>query len=230
MGRGTKLDRLFDPIDNALYLLIGRKVTSQAMDWKAYTFHMLATNLVMALIIFLILSFQDYLPLNQLGTSRGWSQCKRSIRRSVSSPTPTGRATAARRRLSNFSQMGGDHVPDVHLGDDGLRRRDGVHPRLHGSQRRRRSRQLLPGPHPLHYPRADAVCFVIALSMIAQGAAADPRRERHRAHRCKAAEQTIAVGPVASQETIKHHRHEWRRLLQRQRRPSVSRTRRRSPT
>ena len=62
--RKTPLDPLFDPIDRCIYLLIGRRICSQAMDWKAYTLHMLATNLVMALIIFLILVFQDYLPLN----------------------------------------------------------------------------------------------------------------------------------------------------------------------
>jgi K+-transporting ATPase ATPase A chain len=60
----TALDRLFDPIDNFIYLLIGRRICGQAMDWKAYTLHMLATNLIMALIIFLILVFQDHLPLN----------------------------------------------------------------------------------------------------------------------------------------------------------------------
>jgi hypothetical protein len=37
------------------------------MDWKTYTLHMLATNMVMACIIFLILVFQAYLPLNPLG-------------------------------------------------------------------------------------------------------------------------------------------------------------------
>ena len=58
-GRKTVVDRLFDPIDNFIYLLIGRRICGQAMDWKAYTLHMLATNLVMALIIFLILVFQD---------------------------------------------------------------------------------------------------------------------------------------------------------------------------
>ena len=63
-GRSTVLDRLFDPIDNFIYLLIGRRICGQAMDWKAYTLHMLATNLIMALIIFLILVFQDQLPLN----------------------------------------------------------------------------------------------------------------------------------------------------------------------
>ena len=62
--RKTALDRLFDPVDNGLYLLIGRRICSRAMDWKAYTLHMLATNLVMALIIFVILLFQDRLPLN----------------------------------------------------------------------------------------------------------------------------------------------------------------------
>ena len=44
-GRKTPFDRLFDPIDNGIYLLIGRRICGQAMDWKAYTLHMLATNL-----------------------------------------------------------------------------------------------------------------------------------------------------------------------------------------
>jgi K+-transporting ATPase ATPase A chain len=30
----TPLDRLFDPIDNFIYLLIGRRISGQAMDWK----------------------------------------------------------------------------------------------------------------------------------------------------------------------------------------------------
>ena len=49
----TPLDRLFDPLDNFIYLLIGRRICGQAMDWKAYTLHMLATNLVMALYVLL---------------------------------------------------------------------------------------------------------------------------------------------------------------------------------
>src|SRR5580658_8801862 len=69
MGQKTRFDRFFDPIDSAIYFLIGRKVTSQAMTWKVYALHMLATNMVMALIIYLIYSFQDHLPLNQLGFS-----------------------------------------------------------------------------------------------------------------------------------------------------------------
>jgi K+-transporting ATPase A subunit len=69
MGQKTRFDRFFDPIDNAIYFLIGRKVTSQAMNWKVYAFHMLATNMAMALIIYAVYVLQDHLPLNQLGFS-----------------------------------------------------------------------------------------------------------------------------------------------------------------
>src|SRR5271165_2939665 len=60
----TLLDPVVDRIDNAIYLLIGRRAASMPMNWRAYTFHMLATNLMMAIIIYLILVLQDRLPLN----------------------------------------------------------------------------------------------------------------------------------------------------------------------
>jgi K+-transporting ATPase ATPase A chain len=66
LDRKTRLDALFDPIDAAIYLLVGRSATRRPMDWRAYTFHVLATNLFMAVIIYLILVFQDQLPLNQM--------------------------------------------------------------------------------------------------------------------------------------------------------------------
>jgi K+-transporting ATPase A subunit len=53
-GRPTKFDRIFNPIDHAIYFLIGRRVASQVMTWKTYTIHMLVTNLVMAVIIYLV--------------------------------------------------------------------------------------------------------------------------------------------------------------------------------
>ena len=62
--RPTLLDPVFDRIDNAIYLLIGSAGRSMPMNWRAYTFHMLATNLAMATIIYLILVLQDRLPLN----------------------------------------------------------------------------------------------------------------------------------------------------------------------
>jgi len=66
MDRKTRLDPVFDPVDGAIYWLIGRDAIRRPMNWKAYTFHLLATNLLMVLLIYLILVFQDYLPLNPL--------------------------------------------------------------------------------------------------------------------------------------------------------------------
>src|SRR5271165_3821171 len=64
MDLKTALDAVFDPVDNVVYRLVGRIAASAPMDWKRYTLHMLATNLFMAVIIYLVLVFQDHLPLN----------------------------------------------------------------------------------------------------------------------------------------------------------------------
>jgi K+-transporting ATPase A subunit len=66
---GRPIDRIFDSVDNVIYFLIGRRVAGQAITWRTYTIHMLLTNLVMAIIIYLVLSFQNHLPLNQLNFS-----------------------------------------------------------------------------------------------------------------------------------------------------------------
>jgi potassium-transporting ATPase potassium-binding subunit len=46
MDRRTRFDLLFDPVDEVVYRLIGRNAIRQPMNWKTYTFHMLATNLL----------------------------------------------------------------------------------------------------------------------------------------------------------------------------------------
>jgi potassium-transporting ATPase potassium-binding subunit len=110
MGQSTRLDRIFDPIDNAIYFLIGRRVASQAMTWKSYTIHMLATNLVMAIIIYLVLSFQNYLPLNQLNFSA--VDPLLAFNTAISFITNTNwQAYGGESTLSNFSQMGGITFP-----------------------------------------------------------------------------------------------------------------------
>src|ERR1019366_5201903 len=62
MDQKTVFDRVMDPIDNLIYAAIGRKAARQPMDWRAYTFHMLATNAFMAIIIYLVLVLQDHVP------------------------------------------------------------------------------------------------------------------------------------------------------------------------
>ena len=99
-------------------------------------------------------SFQDLLPLNQLGFPG--MEPFQAFNTAVSFITNTNwQSYGGETTLSNFSQMSGDHLPDVHLGDDRLRRRDGVDSRLHRQKRRRRSRQFLSRLHPLHHARSD---------------------------------------------------------------------------
>lgn len=62
----TLLDPVFDPIDRLIYRLIGPDAVQEGMDWKGYAFHMLLTNLLMGLLIYVILSFQAHLPWNPL--------------------------------------------------------------------------------------------------------------------------------------------------------------------
>ena len=110
MGQKTIFDRFFDPIDNAIYFLIGRRVTEQAMTWKAYTYHMLATNLVMALLIFIVYSFQDHLPLNQLNFPG--MEALQAFNTAISFITNTNwQSYSGETTLSNFSQMGGITFP-----------------------------------------------------------------------------------------------------------------------
>jgi K+-transporting ATPase ATPase A chain len=66
MNQRTVLDRLIDPVDNLVYRLIGKTAAGMKMDWKVHSLHMLATNMFMAAIIYLVLVFQDHLPLNPL--------------------------------------------------------------------------------------------------------------------------------------------------------------------
>jgi K+-transporting ATPase ATPase A chain len=200
MGRKTMFDRLFDPIDNAIYFLIGRKVTSQAMTWKVYTFHMLATNMVMALIIYAIYSFQDYLPLNQLGFAG--MEAFQAFNTAVSFITNTNwQSYSGESTLSNFSQMSAITFPMFTSATTGfvvamawiraftVKNGGSDLGNFYRDFIRFITRVLIP------------ICFVIALVMIAQGAV-QTLDASLTAHTLQGADQTIIVGPVASQDTI----------------------------
>ncbi|WP_248796325.1 potassium-transporting ATPase subunit KdpA [Pseudomonas sp. MWU13-2105] len=100
----TLLDRLIDPLDNLLYRLIGKQACSQAMNWKSYTLHMLATNLVMALLIYLVLIFQNVLPLNPQHFAG--MEPMQAFNTAISFITNTNwQSYGGESTLSNFSQM-----------------------------------------------------------------------------------------------------------------------------
>ena len=102
--RQTLIDPIFDPIDNGIYLLTGRRPARIPMNWRAYTFHMLTTNLVMVVIIYLILVLQDRLPFNPKNFPA--MEPVLAFNTPISFITNTDwQGYAGERTLSNFSQM-----------------------------------------------------------------------------------------------------------------------------
>src|SRR5271157_6408077 len=100
----TFIDPVFDSVDNLIYRLIGQRVCRAPMTWKSYTIHMLMTNLVMAVIIYLILVFQDHLPLNPLHFAG--MEPLLAFNTTVSFITNTDwQGYGGETTLSNFSQM-----------------------------------------------------------------------------------------------------------------------------
>jgi len=202
MGRKTAFDRLFDPVDNFIYLLIGRRICGQAMDWKAYTLHMLATNLVMALIIFLILVFQDHLPLDPQHFAG--MEPVLAFNTAVSFITNTDwQGYGGETTLSNFSQMAAITFPMFTSATTGfvvamafvraftVTERGADLGNFYRDLTRFTTRVLMPA------------AFVLALLLIQQG---EPQTLTANAvaHTIEGTDQTIALGPVASLETIKH--------------------------
>ncbi|WOJ90579.1 potassium-transporting ATPase subunit KdpA [Methylocapsa polymorpha] len=200
MGQTTGFDKFFDPIDNVIYFLIGRKVASQAMTWKVYTFHMLATNLVMALIIFAIFSFQDRLPLNQPGFPG--MEPFQAFNEAISFITNTNwQSYSGESTLSNFSQMGAITFPMFTSAATGfvvamawIRAFTVTNG---GSDLGNFYRDLIRFLTRVLIP----VCFVMALVMIAEGSV-QTLDASLTANTLQGVDQTIVVGPVASQGAI----------------------------
>jgi len=66
MRKKSRVDRIFDPIDNAIYRVSGVDPNEQ-QRWPAYVKAMLLTNLVMFVTFFVIYELQALLPLNPDG-------------------------------------------------------------------------------------------------------------------------------------------------------------------
>lgn len=64
--RKSRLDRIFDPVDNLLFKL-GGVDPKKEMTWKEYFLNLLILNVFQAALAFVILNFQLYLPLNPQG-------------------------------------------------------------------------------------------------------------------------------------------------------------------
>ena len=172
------------------------------MDWKAYTLHMLATNLIMAVIIFLILVFQDLLPLNPRHFAG--MEPMLAFNTAMSFITNTDwQAYGGETTLSNFSQMAAITFPMFTSATTGFVVAMAFIRAFTIKRPRRRSWQFLSRLDPLHDTRPDPRRVRAGAGADPAGRAADARADVV-AHTIGGGEQTIALGPVASLETIKH--------------------------
>lgn len=62
-GEPSRLDRLFGPLERALYRLFGIHADT-GMDWRAYAKALLVSNLVLGLVVWAVFMAQGHLPLN----------------------------------------------------------------------------------------------------------------------------------------------------------------------
>ncbi|MFY9831229.1 MAG: potassium-transporting ATPase subunit KdpA [Methylocystis sp.] len=200
--RKTILDRVCNPIDNFIYLLIGKQVCTEPMSWKAYTVHMLATNAFMAVIIYLVLVLQDHLPLNPLHFA-GVAPLL-AFNTAISFITNTDwQAYGGETTLSIFSQMAAITFPMFTSAATGFVvamafiRAFAI--KSGGADLGNFYRDLVRFTTRVLMPAA----FVLAILLIQQG---EPQTldAAVSARTLQGAEQTIALGPVASLETIKH--------------------------
>ncbi len=101
--RPTRWDRVFSPIENSIYRLLGVS-SDHAMGWKEYFFVGLLVNLLQMAIAFFILYFQGALPLNpQKFPGLSWDLAFNTV---VSFGTNTNlQHYAGESALSYFSQM-----------------------------------------------------------------------------------------------------------------------------
>ena len=172
------------------------------MTWKAYTVHMLMTNLAMAVIIYLVLVFQDHLPLNPLHFGR--IDPLLAFNTTVSFITNTDwQAYGGETTLSNFSQMAAITFPMFTSAATGfvvamafIRAFTVTNG---GANIGNFYRDLIRFTTRVLMPAA----FVLGLLMIQQG---EPQTlaAATTVNTIQGGDQTIVLGPVASLETIKH--------------------------
>jgi len=202
MDRKTRLDWLFDPVDNLIYRLIGRAAARAPMDWKAYTVHMLAANLAMAVLIYLVLVLQDRLPLNATGLPG--MEPMLAFNTAISFITNTDwQNYGGETTLSNFSQMVAITFPMFTSAATGfvmamafirafvVENGGSDLGNFYRDMTRLLTRVLLP------------VSVVVALFMVWQGAP-QTLAALVTAHPVQGGTQPLVIGPVAALESIKH--------------------------
>ncbi|MGX5712257.1 potassium-transporting ATPase subunit KdpA [Sphingopyxis terrae subsp. ummariensis] len=198
-GRATPLHRILGPVERGFYRMAGIDPTEE-QGWRRYALHMLLFNLALLLFTYAVLRLQGVLPVNPQGF--GAVGADGAFNTAVSFTTNTNwQWYSGETTLSNLSQMLGLTIQNFLSAATGIaiafalfrgfaRRETGTIGNFWADTTRITLYLLLP------------VCTVYALFLIASGVPQTLAGSVH-ATTLEGVQQTIALGPVASQEAIK---------------------------
>ncbi|SNS48489.1 K+-transporting ATPase ATPase A chain [Sphingomonas laterariae] len=198
-GRRTPLHHVLGPVERGFYRLAGID-PDEEQGWRRYAVHMLLFNVAVLLLTYLVLRLQDVLPLNPRGYAGMGADG--AFNTAVSFTTNTnwqwysGEAT-----LSNLSQMLGLGIQNFLSAASGI----AVAFALFRGFARREAKSV--GNFWADMTRATLylllpICIAYATFLIASGVPQTLAASID-ATTLEGARQTIALGPVASQEAIK---------------------------
>jgi len=198
MGRPSRTDRIFGPVDRAIYRLAGVDPSTE-QRWPAYVAAMLVTNAVMMAMLFAVLELQPFLPLNPDGL--GAVNPFLAFNTAASFITNTNwQNYAGENTLSYFSQLFAIIFPQFTSAATGLACGVAFIRGLSGNQTlgnfyvdltRITTRILIP------------IAFVAAIAFVALGVPAT-FGGAVKVDTVDGAQQTITRGPVAALTSIKH--------------------------
>jgi K+-transporting ATPase ATPase A chain len=198
-GRRTPLHAVLGPVERGFYRLSGIDPAVE-QGWRRYAVHMLIFNAVLLLFTYALLRLQGLLPLNPLGYA-GTSE-HLAFNTAVSFTTNTNwQSYAGESTMSNLSQMLGLSIHNFLSAATGIalafaffrgfaRRSATTLGNFWADMTRVTLYLLLP------------ICFVYALFLIASGVPQTLAGSVD-ATTLEGVKQTLALGPVASQEAIK---------------------------
>lgn len=198
-GRRTPLHAVLGPVERGFYRLSGID-PAQEQGWRRYAVHMLLFNLVLALFTYAVLRLQGRLPLNPMGFAGASEHL--AFNTAISFATNTNwQSYAGESTLSNLSQMLGLAIHNFLSAATGIalafalfrgfaRRNATTIGNFWADMTRVTLYLLLP------------VCILYALFLIASGV---PQTLDGPVDvtTLEGVKQTLALGPVASQEAIK---------------------------
>ncbi|TCM17059.1 K+-transporting ATPase ATPase A chain [Novosphingobium sp. PhB165] len=198
-GRRTPLHRVLGPVENGFYRLSGIDPEAE-QGWRRYALHMLVFNLVLLLFTYAVLRLQDVLPLNPRGLAAMGADG--AMNTAVSFTTNTNwQWYAGEATVSNLSQMLGLTIHNFLSAATGI----AVAFALFRGFARREAKTV--GNFWADCTRVTLylllpICVVYALFLIASGVP-QTLSSLVDTTSLEGLRQSIALGPVASQEAIK---------------------------